>query len=529
MSQDANATPAGGLKSTLKVAVPIVALMAVIFGITLFSVYTPPKPSDVGKEKPGTSGVTNNEPPLRFFSSTRAWDPPSLAPEYQHFPLLAPSRDPSKELPFQFSVQDRVFQGFYETGPQVRCAAFWFENRNSRSVTLQLQGVNCGACSGGRVAAIPPAVMKAYMHRTALASLPIGAFNAFGVGLADPAADFERLEWTRHKFSENPHATYKVPAAADPPDKWAPQWGILELTFTVSDNPKVPLVSGFATEVDGSPDQRGEHSFQIFYAPSQPFVVSTPTIDVGEINQLTKDAEYTFLVYSATRKPDPKWEFGDLPEPTCVVQAPTGIEVGKFVEVAKKVERLPESALLDVERDLDRQKKFTKVLTAYRVTVTVRRKVGDTQLDIGQMERTIYITAGDAKPQAVLVTAMVKGPVGLANGKTSIEIPPFKGREGFGEKHADGAFAGRSIGELVTDAPGMELAVVEGECRPKFIKYEVVKKADRGGRGVYDLKVTVPPGRQFGAILDNPIIVIESKGLNPQRIRIPVKGSGDPG
>ena len=136
------------------------------------------------------------------------------------------------------------------------------------------------------------------------------------------------------------------------------------------------------------------------------------------------------------------------------------------------------------------------------------------------LDRSFPVTAGEVVALGGwgAMGAFGAAPVGLAD-----RVDAALGQVGLA------GFAGRSIGELVTDAPGMELAVVEGECRPKFIKYEVVKKADRGGRGVYDLKVTVPPGRQFGAILDNPIIVIESKGLNPQRIRIPVKGSGDPG
>ncbi len=519
MSRDANATPTGGLKSTLKIAVPIVALMGVIFGVTFFAQYTQKPPEVEPKGKPGESGTSRNEPPLVFFASTRVWDPPSLAPEYRDFPLLAPSRDPSKELPFSFSMQDRIFQGFYEPGPQERRTAFWFENRNPHSVTLQLKDLGCSACSGGRVAAIPPEVTKAYLHRTALAALPIGPFNAFGVGLADPAADFDKLDWTSHKFSDNRNAAYKVPPAPAVPDKWSAQWGILEFTFIVHPKPVIPLWTEFATQVDGNPEQVGRHRFEIFFSPSEACLVSTPTIDAGEINQLTPDREYTFLVYSATRGPGS--EFGDLDLPKCVIQAPPGIDPGQFVEVTK-VERLPQHELFDVVREAAKQGRFTKVQGAYRVTVVVRPKIGKARLDIGQMERTVYLTAGDAKPQSVLVSAMVRGPVWLASGKSDIELETFKGRLGLKE---------HSIGELLTEAPGTELSIVKADCKPQIVgwEYEVVKKADRGGRGVYDLKITIPPGRQFGAILDNPMIVIEVKGPTPQRMRIPVKGSGGPG
>src|SRR4051794_37113525 len=103
MSTGANQTPAGGLnptpkpeqplgglKSALKIAVPLVALVAVVFGITYMMQYVPSvDPKDLKNTKPpeGESG----EPPLRFFTSTRHWDPPSPKAEYRPHPLLAPS------------------------------------------------------------------------------------------------------------------------------------------------------------------------------------------------------------------------------------------------------------------------------------------------------------------------------------------------------------------------------------------------------------------------------------------------------
>lgn len=518
MSQDANATPPGGQKSTLMVAIPIMAFMGafmgVIFGVTLASQYTGcQKRTESEKDKPGTSVGNPNEPPLVFHNSTRSWDPPSLAPEWRDMPLIAPSRDPDKTLlPFSYSAQDRIFQFFYESGPQERRTAFWFENRNPKPVTLQLKGLGCSACSGARLASIPPEVTRAYLQRSALAALPIGAFNPFGVGLADPAADFAHLDWTAYKFSEDRNATYKVRAGPEAPDKWTAQWGILEFTFTVNTSPKIPLWTEFATQVDGT-EQIGGHRFEIYFAPSEAFALSQTTLDIGEINPLTPDREYTFLVYSATRGPGS--EFNDLDTPACVVQAPPGIDVGKFVEVTK-VDRLPNSELLGVAESATKQGKFMKVLSAYRVTVAVRPKVGDARLDIGLMERTVFLTVGGVKPQAVQVTAMVKGSVWLASGKTDVELS-FKGKEGLT----------RYPVELVTEAAGTELAVVEAECLPRFVKYELVKQPDRGGRGYYELKITVPPGRVFGAIDANSIVVIEVKGPNPQRIRIPIKGKGE--
>ena len=100
---------------------------------------------------------TAGEPPLRFFTSARHWDPPSTKSEHRPHPLLAPSGDPQNPDPTSFSLPDRLFQGVYEPSQDhLRRTQFWFENRNSKPVTMQLKGLSCGSCTGGRVAAIPP-------------------------------------------------------------------------------------------------------------------------------------------------------------------------------------------------------------------------------------------------------------------------------------------------------------------------------------------------------------------------------------
>ena len=178
---------------------------------------------------------------------------------------------------------------------------------------------------------------------------------------------------------------------------------------------------------------------------------------------------------------------------------------------------MPEAELLDVAQEFARQKKFTKVRAAYRVTLVVRREADGARLDLGQMERTVYLSAGNAKPQAVLVTARVKGAVWLGSGRTEIDLGTFKGSAGTEQSF-----------ELVTEVPGTELGVVEGECRPRYVKCELAKNPDRDGRGSYSLKISVPKGRQYGAV-EGGMAVIEVKGAAPQRMRIPVRGSGGPG
>ena len=117
-------------KTMFKVAVPLVLLLAVVFGVTFFGINKPPEiKDDDSKKKAEPSGGKG----LVFYSATRRWDP-------------SPDASPA----------DQVFPGFFEPGEQTHATHFWFENRNPAPVTLQLVQVSCSACSGARVAPVPP-------------------------------------------------------------------------------------------------------------------------------------------------------------------------------------------------------------------------------------------------------------------------------------------------------------------------------------------------------------------------------------
>jgi hypothetical protein len=518
MNQDAKpntasnpaATPAAGLKSALKIALPLALLMGVVFAITYFSQYTPPSEPGDGKEGGPDAATTQ---PLAFFSSTRSWDPPNLSGPYRDYPMSAPSAHPSKfDNPFDYSLQDRLFQGFYEPSPHnQRLVSFWFQNRHPNAVTVQLKRVSCLACSGGKVASIPPEVTRNILQHTAVSMLPSGLFNGLPVGMVGPAAQLERLEWEQHTFLDNPNATFKVKAAPENADGWSPQWGILALTFTVGDNDKSKtLQTQFATAVDGTQIQ-GTNDFAIVFEGAQPFELSQPVIDAGTLDDLSGDREYPVLMYSSTRGPGS--EFGDLAPPTPSYQVPGGGgDPGKFVEVTK-VERVPEAELIDVAAEVARQqKRLVKVRAAYRLTVAVHPKVGDARLDIGHLSRTITLTSGTGL-QTMTVKAVVRGAVWLQGDRTEIEVPTFKTSDAVNHQV-----------RLVTQTTGLKLAVVPDECRPKGFKYELEKLKDDGGQGYYQLRVVVPPGSFSGGAIRGVVVLEVTGGPNPQRIRIPVNG-----
>ncbi|MCI0701112.1 MAG: hypothetical protein L0241_08515 [Planctomycetia bacterium] len=508
-SSEPPAPPAtGGLKSAFKIAIPLVVLVGIVFGITFFTQYTPPE-----KEEEQTTTATGQ--PLVFFSSVRVWDPPNLEGEFRNFPLLAPSADPDKSNnPFRFNVQDRIFQGIYEPDPNKnRTAQFWFQNRHPNPVTMQLKRVSCQACSGGQVAAIPPDVTRQILQQAAVGTLPIGAITGLPVGMVEPAAQLGKLEWTYHKFETNPDATYKVPPADPNADKWSAQWGILELQFAVfKEGQKDPLKSEFAMLVEGT-EITGMTEFVIHFHGANPFEVTDPIIDAGEIGDLTGDQNYSLIVFSSTRGPNS--EFGDFSEPSAVITNPDGTrDQSKFIEVTK-IERVADTELTELGQKLLEVGRLPRVQAAYRVTITVRAKVGEARLDIGKLTRTITFTSGNGR-QDVALTAKVRGAVWLENDeRTQIDLRSFSGAEGT-----------TRVVTLVTRTTGMELAVVGDECYPKSFQYRLEKLPDRGGQGYYRLHLTVPPRRQFGAI-SNGVVVLEVKGKNPQRMRIPITGNGE--
>jgi hypothetical protein len=132
-------------------------------------------------------------------------------------------------------------------------------------------------------------------------------------------------------------------------------------------------------------------------------------------------------------------------------------------------------------------------------------------MEIGLFERTIALTAGGVT-QPVKVVATVRGTVWLDDDRGEIGLGTFDGLTG----------ETRRIG-LSTASTDVEIAVVKAECKPSDFGYELERLPDRGGQGAYRLKVSIPKGK-FGGVKGE--VVLEVKGPNPQRMRIPVTGSG---
>jgi len=472
------------MKQTLRIVVPIVVLMGVIFGVTFFAQYSPQKDEE----------QVTTEPPLRFGSSARRWDP------------------------YSSSLQDQSFPGFYEvqadvSGPKKNAAAFWFENRNTKPVTIQLKGVSCGACSGGRVATIPTEVTRELLQLSAVSCLPQGLFSGFPLSIAGEAGNIspERLNWEGYDFKDNHKASYKVPAAADT-DGWSPTWGILELQFSVGKVETKTLGAEFALQVDGT-KQVGSARFDIMFEGVNPFELSQREIAVGEITDSSDSKKYEILVYSATRGPNAA--NGDLPMPSVRIDTTPGVtEAVPFVTADKPV-RVSQAELAKFKATLEAKLgRPVRVEAVYRLNITVTPKVGEHRIDIGTLERDVWMSIPDSKEaQAVRVRGTVRGGVWLDD-QREIDMGTYKNRDGFTQKY-----------KLITENKDAVVEIVAGGEKPEFLKASVEKLPPGADRGAYELKVTVPKESESGRWSGEVVLVL--KGANPQRIRIPVKGNGD--
>ncbi|HUR55859.1 MAG TPA: hypothetical protein VMZ71_17110 [Gemmataceae bacterium] len=501
------------MKSNLKTIVLLALLFGVVFGVILVVQYTPKvdeKADDINK-------TSSNEPPLRFFTSTRKWDPESEV------------------------LEDRVFPGFFEKDSK-GTAVFWFENRNDKPVVVQLKGVSCSSCSDGWLAPLPPQTTRDILQMAAVSSLPLGPVSFLPVGMVGPAAAIEptRLERQSHEF-RNMDWAFNVPAAKND-DKWSPQWGMLALNFKAG--PRQELSALFQAQVKGT-SQFAENEFRIAYTTANAFEVPGAEILVGDLTDSSTARSYEIPLFSATRGPGTAEQ---LSPPNVKVMMPAGAtgDPGPFVGIGTPVQLLGKpfddyAAELPQKLGKGPDGEFPKirVRSAYRIPVTVTPKVGEQRLDIGALERELWIACGDAQPRLVRVKGTVHGGMWLSAGGKDIDLKQFRYQVGFPE----GRF------ELVTDNPSAEVVlskteveerdaagelkkvtkdhvVVNGKVAPDILKVSV-ERQDRkeSDRGYYWIKVAVPPDAHQGQLV-NSYVVVEIKGPNPRRFRIPVKGSG---
>jgi len=158
-----------------------------------------------------------------------------------------------------------------------------------------------------------------------------------------------------------------------------------------------------------------------------------------------------------------------------------------------------------------------RVLSGYRVTVTVheRRPNGD-PLDLGPLERKLRLNGpADCDAATVTLTGMVRGEVKVLSVADAdrIELGSFS--------------VARGTSKTVPLAGSMEVTdLVLESCQPDHLQARLERRPDADGRKRWDLHVTAPPQRVVGRLPADSVIVLQTRGDVPRRMRIPVAGQG---
>jgi hypothetical protein len=486
--------------SPLKVLLPMVMLVAVVFGVTFFAQYAPRENKD--DDRGGSRKGTAKSDPLRFASGDRRWEPDLVT-------------DPIKS-----NLPNWIFPGFYEVGARNH-ASFWLENRNPTPISFKLAGAsftNGSNFRGGKLAAIPPDVTDQLIMTSIISGFPQGLVSALPLNVAgiSPKLAPDRLNWQEFEYSERSVVEYKVPAAPAANQFFSYQWGILDLQFEVSTPGPKGLRVSYAVKKEGDDAVEGANLLIVLEAVD-PFEVATRQISIGEWKDSSDPGTFDFYVFSSTRGPKKAGLANreDLVPPTAEVKMPGGGgQPGPFITVSKP-ERVPDSELNKVFEEVNASlKKPTRIEAAYRYTVTVRPIVGDERADIGPFERDVVLDIpGLSARKSIRFKGMVRGSAWLDNDRTDIDLPSYRDANGIEQTI-----------RIITENRNAEMELLRSECGPKFLDLQLNKLPAAADRGYYELKVRVPKNSQTGSW--NGSIVLQLKGAARQRIVIPIRGSG---
>ncbi|HEX3147306.1 MAG TPA: hypothetical protein VHR66_04440, partial [Gemmataceae bacterium] len=160
------------MNSFTKVALPIVLVVGLVFGITFIRMYSTeePSPTDHPKETTGKT-ATARELPVKFGLTKAAPQGDDPLPAYRSIKYW----DPILEI---------GTPGHFD---------FWCQSHTAEPITIRVADVNC-QCAGVEVASVDDNDFREYAAVSALAGSPFGAASGPIAALAHVRLD-RRLEW----------------------------------------------------------------------------------------------------------------------------------------------------------------------------------------------------------------------------------------------------------------------------------------------------------------------------------------------
>lgn len=466
------------MNSSMKTGLLIGLVMLVIFAATVISQFT-------NGPKDSNSGDSDDAPtqPLRLATLNRKFDPDSEDPADWHF------------------------QAFHEPGQAIgeetlAKATFWFQNVHEYPVKVNVVGVSCGSCSHIAVRAIPASEMNECVNLTAAGLFPASPFPSPNI-LA--AIGFAKLRPT-DEGAVIKTSTAQAETIVPPAGPAGPTWGFLTLGVKINSTGQIPPRSadiGLQSEKMRSP---AVVRLTTYLYGAAPFQLSPSTLNFGTFPEGASERKFAFTYWSSTRTA--------LPPPVMNVDA-----YRDFVTLGKPVSMTgAERKQLATELSHGTGQYPVPVASGYIVPVTVRRKVADAnppEPDIGPFEANIGVVGPGTNAQHVRLMGTITGLVALGDGHSDVNLGDFNAEFGIKKEF-----------KLQSSRTDLELEVVPGESFPGFLEVKLSPPTTEATRRLWSLTIRVPESTGFGPLPQNAVVVLRSKGSNPQRVRIPVKGNG---
>lgn len=474
------------MNSFTRIGLPILLVAAVVFGITFIMMYSPPE--DKSQTGPGDQPKSQERQVLKFYTTKAIVSTPNSTP---------------KHLWYWDSTIEVGMPGHFE---------FWCANRHTEPVTIWIPATNC-QCAGAEMANVPPEAHQDYTVLSALAGNPL-FFAASGPLAAIAHQEFnQRLAWVPlYKGDNRPEQT--IPAAKSETE---PQFTLVRLAWTGKGEPGPKGISAECWSRKGD-DKNGymtvlgaETTVVASFEPMRregSRWVSAREVSIGELRE-NGSVKQTIYLVSATR---PYLLYSmEAEHPTPCISWSDAVP-------ATDEEFL---ALNAQARGADNS--IRRIKSVYKIEVTVRERAevsvgGKTeihQLDLGPIDRKLTVAGVEAGNWAMFLRGRVLGEVTLLNATDGrIDLATFSSDLG----------ASRDI-TLIGDRPGLDLTLLESETRPNFLKVQLESRpALKDGRKQWMLRVSVPKTAMHGSLPESSCVVLQTKGANSRRLRIPVRG-----
>lgn len=505
------------MSTNAKIGIAVVALVVLVFVVTMLSQLAKPSNSDDGGGGGGVEEVKGG---------------------------LTPSMMAMRYEPTSARAEFRGHQQYYETGEHT--VSFWVKNIHPVPFTVSFVYTSCTACSLAEFAVVPPLPFDPEDDDPSPFAAVAGGIvgqsggqNAQGeveppFGLNDVAYRARKKvedaippdQWQRLKPPgsdrevANVRQSVEIPAATA--DK--PVWAVIRLNIKVT--AAKTLETHFNCQRPDSPVAIPLKLYAVV-APVEPCDVYPPVIDFKTVSADENTREATVYYWSHTRTVGGPADgtLAPLPKPDITPRVrhltfdpPVPVTPDELTALAARMSPADKSAGPPV-----------RVTGAYKTTLRFTRVVTENgkryEADLGPFDRGVALPPDGrgftlTKTPTVTVKAHLLGAVRLAGTKNvkddKIDLGTF-GTKGELERAVT----------LESDTPGIELEAAPELTEPRYLKLDPdLKPVRQGDRTTWTITLRMSKDVGGGEIRPGSAVVLRVKGTG-QLIRIPVTGRGN--